>query len=120
MNKTLLLGATALRTAAFGCLTLALAGAAHAQETPAPADKMSAAEHAPADQVSAVQLQTSAPAESKPDVVVTGSRIRRPNLESTVPITSLAGEQLLEQGRLNVGDALNDLPQLRSTFSQQN
>ncbi|WP_194953417.1 TonB-dependent receptor plug domain-containing protein, partial [Sphingopyxis solisilvae] len=53
-------------------------------------------------------------------IVVTGSRIRRPNLESTVPITSIAGESFLKQGQTNIGDTLNDLPQLRSTFAQQN
>ena len=53
-------------------------------------------------------------------VEVTGSRIRRPDLESTVPVTSIAGESLLQQGKTNIGDTLNELPQLRSTFSQQN
>lgn len=53
-------------------------------------------------------------------IVVTGSRIARPNLESTVPITSIAGESFFDQGRNNVGDTLNELPQLRSTFAQQN
>lgn len=53
-------------------------------------------------------------------VVVTGSRIRRPNLDSVIPITSIAGEQFFQQGQTNVGDTLNDLPQLRSTFAQQN
>ena len=53
-------------------------------------------------------------------IVVTGSRIRRPNLDSTVPITSIAGESFLKQGQTNIGDTLNDLPQLRSTFAQQN
>ncbi len=53
-------------------------------------------------------------------IVVTGSRIKRPNLESTVPITSVAGDSFFQQGQNNIGDALNDLPQLRSTFAQQN
>jgi len=53
-------------------------------------------------------------------IVVTGSRIRRPNLESTVPITSISGETFFQQGQTNIGDTLNDLPQLRSTFAQQN
>jgi outer membrane receptor protein involved in Fe transport len=53
-------------------------------------------------------------------ILVTGSRIRRPNLESTVPVTSIAGEQFFQQGQTSVGDTLNDLPQLRSTFAQQN
>lgn len=54
------------------------------------------------------------------DVVVTGSRIRRPNVESAVPITALGGEEFFRQGQTNIGDTLNDLPQLRSTFAQQN
>lgn len=53
-------------------------------------------------------------------IVVTGSRIRRPNDVSTVPITSIGGEQFFQQGQTNIGDTLNDLPQLRSTFAQQN
>jgi outer membrane receptor protein involved in Fe transport len=53
-------------------------------------------------------------------ILVTGSRIRRPNLESTVPVTSIAGEQFFQQGQTSIGDTLNDLPQLRSTFAQQN
>jgi outer membrane receptor protein involved in Fe transport len=54
------------------------------------------------------------------DIVVTGSRIRQPNLESNLPVTSIAGEEIFQQGQNNLGDALNDLPQLRSTFAQQN
>src|SRR5918993_648034 len=124
MNKTLLLGATALRTVAAGGLALALAGPAYAQDAQAPADQTAPVaqteEQAPAVGASEVELQSNTTADSKQEVIVTGSRIRRPNLESTVPVTSIGGEQLLEQGKLNVGDALNDLPQLRSTFSQQN
>jgi outer membrane receptor protein involved in Fe transport len=84
-----------------GNLQLASAG------QPAAADRPAAAEQpAAADQGAAI--------------VVTGSRIRRPNLESTVPITSLTGEQFFQQGETNVGETLNDLPQLRNTFSQSN
>jgi len=53
-------------------------------------------------------------------IIVTGSRIKRPNLESPVPITSISQQELTNQGQVSVGDALNDLPALRSTFSQQN
>jgi outer membrane receptor protein involved in Fe transport len=62
----------------------------------------------------------SSDSEAEGKIVVTGSRIRRPNLESTVPITSIVGEQFFQQGQNSVGDTLNDLPQLRSTFAQQN
>ncbi|MHA0318110.1 TonB-dependent receptor domain-containing protein [Sphingomonas melonis] len=57
---------------------------------------------------------------SSEDIVITGSRIRSPNLVSDVPITSVSGDSLLAQGQTNVGSVLNDLPQLASTFSQQN
>ncbi|HEY5711659.1 MAG TPA: hypothetical protein VIT38_07170, partial [Allosphingosinicella sp.] len=60
------------------------------------------------------------PESSGSNILVTGSRIRRPNLESNVPITSVTAEDLTAQGDVNVGDALNDLPSLRSTFSQAN
>lgn len=53
-------------------------------------------------------------------IVVTGSRIRQPNLESTVPITTVSGEEFFETGQVSIGDVLNDLPQLRSTLSQSN
>lgn len=54
------------------------------------------------------------------EVVVTGSRIARPNLESAVPITTVSGEELFQTGNTSMGDLLNDLPSLRSTFSQSN
>lgn len=51
---------------------------------------------------------------------MTGSRIARPNLESAVPIASIGGTEFTSEGNSNVGEVLNELPQLRSTFSQQN
>jgi outer membrane receptor protein involved in Fe transport len=59
-------------------------------------------------------------AQGEQTITVTGSRIRRPNLESSVPVTSIGGEQFIQQGDVSVGDTLNELPQLSSTFSQQN
>lgn len=63
---------------------------------------------------------TAATPANRDTIVVTGSRIRRPNLESPVPITSLSAEELTSTGDVNVGDRLNDLPSIRSTFSQAN
>ena len=54
------------------------------------------------------------------DVVVTGSRIRRPNLDSPVPVTSISGAEFFQTGTTSVGDVLNELPALTSTFSQSN
>lgn len=53
-------------------------------------------------------------------IVVTGSRLRRPELESTVPVTNFSGDQIYKQSGHNLGEALNDLPALRSTFAQSN
>ncbi|MDV2888298.1 hypothetical protein RYX45_24355, partial [Alkalihalophilus pseudofirmus] len=46
-------------------------------------------------------------------IVVTGSRIRQPNLESANPIAVVTGEEIFQTGGISVGDLLNDLPQLR-------
>lgn len=53
-------------------------------------------------------------------IVVTGSRIRRPNLESVVPITSVSGEEFFQTGQVAIGEVLNELPALRSTITQTN
>src|SRR6476661_6762499 len=53
-------------------------------------------------------------------ITVTGTRIRRPNLESPLPVTSVGGEQFFETGDVSVGDKLAELPQIASTFTQAN
>ncbi len=52
-------------------------------------------------------------------IVVTGSRIRRPNLDSGAPIATVSGAEFFQTGKVSVGDILNELPQLATTFSQQ-
>lgn len=98
MKMKQLLGATAL----VGILA-GLPVAAAAQTAPAQAEP-----------------QEDATTESKDAIIVTGSRIAREALDSPSPITSITAQDLLSNGILNVGDALNELPQLRSTFSQAN
>lgn len=58
--------------------------------------------------------------EDSETITVTGSRIRSPNVASDVPMTSIGGEALTKSGNTSIGDELNNLPQLASTFSQQN
>ncbi len=99
MRTIRLLATTALMTSA----AFLPAHAAFAQETEA-------------DQLEEEATETS----SAEPIVVTGSRIPRPNLQSTVPIASITGESFIEQGNTNIGDTLNELPQLRSTRQQQN
>ena len=68
----------------------------------------------PSEDAPAVQGPTA------PTIVVTGSRIRRPELEATTPITTFSGEQVYDQAGHNLGEALNELPALRSTYAQSN
>ncbi|MEQ1639165.1 MAG: TonB-dependent receptor [Novosphingobium sp.] len=87
----------------------------------------------------AAQAQDAAPADSaeacadandngvcdkdeKGDIVVvgTGSRLTRPTLSSPVPLTSITPGELSDGGDVSLGDALNDLPSLRSTYSSGN
>jgi outer membrane receptor protein involved in Fe transport len=113
MKLTSLLSATALAS------SFAFAPLASAQ-TPAPAAQQDGQSTAALpDQPAADQPADAVPTGGN-DVVVTGSRIRRPNLASAVPITSITGDNLIQTGDTNLGDTLNELPQLRSTFAQQN
>lgn len=54
------------------------------------------------------------------NIIVTGSRILRPELDSAVPVTSVNAETLIRSSNVQLGDALNELPQLRGTFGSQN
>lgn len=92
------------------------AAQALAQTTPDCSDPDSDGQCEPAQDNS----ETPDPANPDQTILVTGSRIAKPNLQSVVPITSIGGEQFFQQGNTNIGDTLNDLPQLRSTFAQQN
>ncbi|MEM8695024.1 MAG: TonB-dependent receptor [Pseudomonadota bacterium] len=53
-------------------------------------------------------------------IVVTGTRIANPNVSSPVPVTSVSALELTDSGNVSLGDSLNQLPALRSTFSQSN
>ena len=71
---------------------------------PETADTLVPGKDDPATLQSESEIQSGEDANTRSEIVVTGSRIRRPNLESTVPITSIGGEQLLKQGTPNIGD----------------
>jgi outer membrane receptor protein involved in Fe transport len=53
-------------------------------------------------------------------ITVTGTRIRRPNLESPLPVTSVGGQEFFQTGNVSVGDKLAELPSIASTFTQAN
>ncbi|WP_294192114.1 TonB-dependent receptor [uncultured Sphingomonas sp.] len=74
---------------------------------------------APSDQAAPTNADGSSAASSG-DILVTGTRLRNPNAVSAVPITTVSAAQLTLTARTSIGDVLNDLPQLVSTFSQSN
>ena len=55
------------------------------------------------------------------EIVVTGSRIARPSgMDTPTPLTSVTSEEIEASGVVNLGDFLNEMPALRSTFSLNN
>ena len=53
-------------------------------------------------------------------VEVTGSRILREGAIAPAPVTVISGDQLVNSGAVNIGEALNNLPALGSTYSMAN
>jgi len=71
-----------------------------------------------ADAATALAAPDPAPA-SDDTVVVTGSRIQRPNMTSAAPITSVTAQDIRAQAPTNIEDVLNRLPQI-APDAQQN
>ncbi len=65
----------------------------------------------------AQQTSADAPVER---VQVTGSRIMREGAIAPSPVTSISGTELMETGAMNIGEVLNELPALASTYSMAN
>ncbi|WP_374594227.1 TonB-dependent receptor plug domain-containing protein [Sphingosinicella sp.] len=51
-------------------------------------------------------------------IIVTGSRIARPELSSSVPAATVSQTQILETGAANIQDVLADLPSVGQNFSR--
>jgi outer membrane receptor protein involved in Fe transport len=120
MKKCGLLSTSAIGSAALFGATMMMASPAFAQDAAAAAAQdCTTAQQDAGTCLPAVTQDNAAPADEQ-TVTVTGTRIRSLNLNAPVPITSLTPSELPTQGQNNLGDALNNLPSLRSTFSQQN
>jgi outer membrane receptor protein involved in Fe transport len=65
------------------------------------------------------QAGEDAPTESGGAIVVTGSRISRPNATAAAPITSVTSESIRAQAAVNIEEVLNRIPQV-APDSQQN
>ncbi len=110
-RKSALSSATCLQGAAFAVALVGLPGIAQAQDA-APADSAQCADEN-ANSICDAD-------EKKGDLVVTGSRLTRPTLSSPTPLTSVSVGELTDRGSVSLGDSLNNLPSLRSTFSSGN
>src|SRR5690349_7806264 len=102
MNNKMLLSATALRTLAVGfAFTMGSFTAAQAQTAPPAQTETPTESSDPAtlNPQSEVELESGQNDTADNDqVVVTGTRIRAPNLTSAVPITSVGVQDLLDSG----------------------
>ncbi len=117
-SKSALSGATCLESAALAAALIGLAGATSAQAQEAA--PTSATTAAPADACADDNGNGVCDSDEGTAIIVTGSRIARPTLSSPVPLTTISVGELTDGGDVSLGDALNDLPSLRSTYSQGN
>lgn len=115
MTRFGLLNSSALRSVVLCGIVSATSAPAFAQDAPVDAIESNATESG-----SLPDLSERAADAGSAEIIVTGTRIRRPNLESTVPITSVEGESFFQTGQTSVGDVLNELPSLRNTFTTAN
>ena len=113
------LGATAL----VGALSI-LPGMALAQAAPATQTEAQAGQSTPdttqESDTPPPEAVLNTPASQSSEIVVTGSRIVRPTVDSAVPVTSVEIGELTSKGNVNLGDTLNELPALRNTFNSGN
>ncbi|WP_324749173.1 TonB-dependent receptor [Sphingomonas sp. LY54] len=67
------------------------------------------------------QAETEAPAaEANEEIVVTGSRIARPDIDSNVPVAVIGAAELQQDAAVNIQDTLNELPQVGVGNSRTN
>lgn len=105
---------TLLRSSAL-CLSLSLAGPAFVAPAWAQSADQANAE-TPLDALSADGSE----AASTDAIIVTGSRIARPNLTATVPVSSVDASDLQRTGNLSLADAINKLPSMANTSTLAN
>ena len=105
MNRFGLLGTSALRSAIFLAASASLTAPAFAQEDPQDPPETTA--EAPAEDV-APDDTTTTPGD--PDIVVTGSRIARPNFETLQPSVVIDSQQIESRGFETLGQAINEQP----------
>lgn len=76
-----------------------------------------AADEAPAPAAAAAQEADEAPQQG--EIIVTGSRISRRDVEAPTPTKVLGSEALEQRGSTSIGDYLNEIPSFRNTQGPQ-
>ena len=101
--KTTMLKAALRGATCFSSLVILGSASAYAQEDPANGATLGAPD-------------ISTPVDDNATIVVTGSRIVRPNLDSSTPILSIGQEALNNRGFENIADLATQLPQFAASF----
>lgn len=68
----------------------------------------------------AQDVAPAAEAASEDTIVVTGSRIARPELEGSSPVQVLSESSILQQGSQNISDVLNEMPSIGTGIGRTN
>ncbi len=102
---------------AFGCLMLALVpGSALAQTAP---DTGQEAQTGTPETEQVVEVDETAAEKDDEAIVVTGTRIVRPNMTSNAPVTVIDREFLNQRGLARIEDALSQVPQITPMLGLQ-
>ncbi len=108
-----------LATAALAITAPALAQTQEPSPGTAPTTSSEAAAATAAEQAPATGARTQAGAEGE-TIVVTGSRIARPELTSSTPVAVVGAAQIAEEGATNIQDVLQEMPQVGVGLSRTN
>ncbi|MBB4619372.1 TonB-dependent receptor plug domain-containing protein [Sphingomonas abaci] len=97
------------------CATAALVAAPAPAQTPDPATAIG-------DPVASAKLAAASdddtPRDNRDEIVVTGTRIVRPNVTSAAPITTVTSAEIAAQGATTIEEVMNRLPQVQANAEQ--
>lgn len=111
LATTLLVGATTVAAPAFAQTTPPAQNPPDTSAVPTAPQTVAPVEAAPVPSTNAQGQTTKQPNE----IIVTGSRIPQPNLESTSPVTVVSSQEVKLSGTTRTEDLINSLPQVFAT-----
>ena len=114
--------------------SLAASGMAVAQTTPPPAQNPPTTDQAQTNPAATPEQNPATPGEAAPvaggtsastkksateEIIVTGTRVRRKDLNTPAPVTVLSRDQITASGRVSLGEFLQALPEQGNTVNAQ-